>query len=465
MSANAINIQKGIFSYDPFAQDLLKYLYETISRKEEAGQDLTVLEQGVLERIRNRGDSNSKEISQISSLLDQAYQILESADTWDQEHEDLNVVLEKVVFLGAREGAFKNYFSILEESICDLLTLDFSSKLKYTDAIDDKRNLLNYIAASLNMIIETLEPAVVSRKVLNTFISDFPQLVLFVTDVNKRIRFLSGSAENLLGVKSSDIVGKSITDFLNADIDLSACERDGIISRDSIEIKGVNQNHILHDLTVRKALEDPMEVTEYIYILKDTIKNDDDGSPERNDQLGLINQIIGAAECLRKSANDDQKFFVDTIIQKAWELRDDIGGSIKESLKELPDGYDYIYINEIVERIASSTMKEAGSFKWEFENTFEGDFYSRPGMFAYLVQNLLLSSLHFEATTVQFKIEGWGDGGISMRFVDNAIEAESTENAFTKIIDSIVEALGGELEKPDNNCIIIKLPKTVQEIS
>ena len=464
MSKKGINTQKGIFSYDPFAQDLIKEIYESLRDKVDSGQTLSIFEQDVMERILNRGDANTKEITHISSLLDQAYQILDSADTWDKEHEELNEVLEKVVFLGAREGAFKNYFSILEESICDLLTLDFSSKLKYTDTINDKRNLLNYVAASLNMIIETLEPAVVSRKVLNTFISDFPQLVVFVTDVNKKIRFLSGNAENLLGVKSFEVVGKPITQFMDADIDLSVCERGGTISRDRVELKGINQNHILNDLSVRKALEDPMEVTEYIYILKDTNKNDDKSSAT-NDQLGCINQIIGAAEYLKKSATEDQKFFVDTILTKAWELRDDIGGSIKESLLELPDGYDYIYINEIIERIAEATMKEAGSFDWEFVNTFEGDFYSRPGMFAYLVQNLLLSSLHFEATAVQLKIEEWNSGGISMRFVDNAIGSKDAENAFTKIIVSIVEALGGELEKPDHSCIVIRLPKTVQEIS
>ncbi|MDN5201255.1 hypothetical protein QQ008_07775 [Fulvivirgaceae bacterium BMA10] len=199
--------------------------------------------------------------------------------------------------------------------------------------------------------------------------------------------------------------------------------------------------------------------------MKDTNKNENNGSLSRNDQLGCINLIIGAAECLKKSATDDQQFFVDTIIQKAWELRDDIGGAIKETLSELPDGYDYIYINEIVERIVSSTKMEAGSFEWDFENNYEGDFYSRPGIFAYLIQNLLLCSLHFEATKIQLRIDNWDNRGISMQITDNATieETNVTDNAFSKIIDTIVEALEGIIEKPNNNCVIIRLPNSIQK--
>ncbi|MDN5201256.1 hypothetical protein QQ008_07780 [Fulvivirgaceae bacterium BMA10] len=51
MSTDSINIQKDMFSYDSFAQDLIKDLYETIGYKEETGRDLTVLEQNILSNM------------------------------------------------------------------------------------------------------------------------------------------------------------------------------------------------------------------------------------------------------------------------------------------------------------------------------------------------------------------------------------------------------------------------------
>jgi hypothetical protein len=147
---------------------------------------------------------------EMNLLLEQAYGILKNQDSsWSFKDEELYSLLERVIFLKARENTFREFFDKMEEVIESISRLDFSKRAPLSEISLDKRNILNYAVMCLNIIAEKMESSVVSAKVVNAFCSEMPATIVIVTDKNGTIRFINNLGEGLFGKRSLH-VGKSI---------------------------------------------------------------------------------------------------------------------------------------------------------------------------------------------------------------------------------------------------------------
>ena len=174
---------KRIKSSDPVAQSILSDLYTALLKKKST-KELETFEKkfikAVEENYLQKRDSNEEKVKR---LIEEAQSILNSTVTWDKSHNELHSALEKIVFLGIGDKEFEGFFENFEKSVSSILQLDFSLKAPFTDTTTgDKRNLINYISAALNMIIEKLETSIISRKSLNSILTSYPDSIIIVTD-------------------------------------------------------------------------------------------------------------------------------------------------------------------------------------------------------------------------------------------------------------------------------------------
>lgn len=259
-------IIKGI---DPVSVNLLRQIYAAL--KDRSVENLDFLERcwvaGIERTYTNKQDFDH---NLMESILSQATEILNEDIKWDSKRERFYTVLEKIVFLKAREDVFKEFFDNVEASISAAMQLDFSKKIPLTNIVsNEKANILNYAATMLNMLLETMEYSVVSTKAVNAALSAIPGIVTIVTDKKGNIRFISDLGERILGVQHNDMIGMPIGEVIeNFSVIEEKLKEKGFVRRTKIRIQMNGQESVPAILNVPKLYKNWKEIEEVVYTLK-----------------------------------------------------------------------------------------------------------------------------------------------------------------------------------------------------
>ena len=352
--------------------------------------------------------------TQILSLLKQAQDILNQKSYWSPKDEEFYEVLEKIIFLRARENTFKEFFEDMETAVLSTLQLDFSKKASLSNITKDKRNLFNYASLSLNMIIEKMETSVVSVKAVNNMFSELPGTAVIVTDKNLSIRFINELGEKLVDTDRSELMGKSI--------DILFKESKEIIKKLSLKkpVKKINVNLIsLTDnslipvtLTVPKPIEDLSEIEEFIFIAKinscDKIDKVFDLTQESHNKLAPLNSITGIAELLKKRLIDkDSETLIDLLEKSVNSLRQNSEETLKAIKNNHYESNKKIDINQLVNDILDSLKFTDGFNEIKFEKNIDcrNILYSNARLVHSILFNLIHNAIRYRKKTGANKVE------------------------------------------------------------
>ena len=210
---------------------------------------------------------------EMNLLLEQVYGILQNQkNSWSPKNEELYSLLERVIFLKARENTFRDFFDNMEDVIESLSKLDFSKRVPISEVSLDKRNLFNYAVMCLNIIAEKMESSVVSMKAVNTLCSMLPETIAIVTNNTGVIRFINETGEKQLGKRSLHI-GKSIS-LLFPDFEktMKSFGTNEIKNRPVKLISNYAPKRTLQFLlTIPKPYTDSTEIEEIVYLFNSSI--------------------------------------------------------------------------------------------------------------------------------------------------------------------------------------------------
>ncbi len=250
-----------IFGSDPLATERLKQIYAAL--KDRSSERLDLSEKIWVEDIERSYKA------QMKTLMEQVYEILyQKEEAWDSNDEELYSLLERVIFLKARESTFREFFDMMEDVIKSASQLDFSKRAPLSEISKDKRNLFNYAVMCLNIIVEKMESSVVSMKAVNTMLSSLPETFMIVTDNKGVIRFVSELGEKVLDLKRNEFIGKSIyllmEDYTQITDELS---KTGTIKNRQTNLLTAGQEKRIVPvfLSVPKPYKDRTEIEEIVY--------------------------------------------------------------------------------------------------------------------------------------------------------------------------------------------------------
>src|SRR5579872_5825832 len=204
------NIIKGI---DPVSIGLLKQMYAALK---DRGDNLGLYEKvwvKEIERIYSDKDTyDSYFINGLDTLLKQALKILGDNDApWDIREEELYSVFQKLLFLKARDGLFKDFFDNIEQTILSAVQLDFSKRASLTKIGDNQENIFSYAAVMLNTLLETLERSVISSDAVNMMLEQIPGAIIIITDKNEKIKFISKLGARVFKGDEEGLIGQPLT--------------------------------------------------------------------------------------------------------------------------------------------------------------------------------------------------------------------------------------------------------------
>lgn len=204
-------------SYQETALFLVDVLYKHYTDQRRYGtKPLTILEESFIDAvdIAKQNDSVMAE-NEAGELLEEAYRILAQKPEWDVEEQQLYEMLEKIILLGTKKGSLRQVFEDIGEITASMMELDFSKRLNVPEGLMNGKNLLNYIGLSLNMVNEELEAKAMPKSVCSDIIATVANTaVVFATDVNGKLTFVSNFAYSILGIDRDDMELPRIEDLL-----------------------------------------------------------------------------------------------------------------------------------------------------------------------------------------------------------------------------------------------------------
>lgn len=436
------NKDKQIISSDPVAQSILSDLYAALLKKKST-QDLETFEKEFIRTVEeNYLQKRDNDEEKVKRLIEEAQSILDST-AWNKSHTELHSALEKIVFLGIGDKEFEGFFENFEKSVSSILQLDFSLKAPFTDINGNKKNLINYISAALNMIIEKLEASVVSRKSLNSILASYPYSIIIVTDEKGSIRFINDIGETMLNLDYSDIIGVHIGELINEyDKVGDHLKQDQSYFEVSFS-KGQNDGQRYY-LSTPKVVKHQSEVTELVYVISNTtgtgIGNPFDFSLDSEKMIVPLNLIIVKAHHLQKAlTNEDHKVMLKKVYDSAWFLKEQTQGTLVSLAKNLPNEYEPVNFKELVdETITQSRPMQKHEVDFVLTIPKGVNFVSSPTMIGSLFKNLVSNSLKFmggqTAPKIAIEVIDRKHKGVSIIVTDNGIgiSREDQEKFFEK---------------------------------
>ena len=207
------NIIKGV---DPIAVSLLKQMYQALK---DRGANLNTYERvwvDQIEKIYSDKETFSKFfLGGLDTLLNQAYEILgNQRSSWDKNEEDLYTLYQKILFLKARDGAFKGKFDEIEVSIFSALQLDFSKRISHTKIGNSQENIFTYAAVMLNMLFEKLEHSVVSTALVDNILNQMPGILVLLSDKRGKIKYANDEFFRVVKIDQAKGLKKMVSDFI-----------------------------------------------------------------------------------------------------------------------------------------------------------------------------------------------------------------------------------------------------------
>lgn len=392
---------------------------------------------------------------QTKLLIEKVYEILNQKEViWDKHDEELYSLLERVIFLKARETSFRDFFDNMENVIEAASRLDFSKRVPMFDTSVDKRNIFNYAVMVLNIIVEKMETSVVSMKAINTMLSTIPETIMIVTDNTGVIRFVNDLGEKTLGLNKNEYLGKSVY-LLIDDHDKISKEfsiAGELVNRRVNLIVPIKEKKIISVfLTIPKPYKEKTEIEEIVYSItlnnhkqKSQVK-EFDLSQEMHDKVAPLNTILGAASVLKKFINKDSERLVDAIIITAQKVKTDTTDALN-AINSRFDNFSeksFISISELIEQVIYSlTFNEGFSeIKFDVNVACKKDFFTSPKLLHSVFQNLISNAIKYRRKSkpfIKISVTENSNTGLLITISDNGIGISAADQ--NKLFDKAFQA-------------------------
>lgn len=411
--------------------DILRQIYAGL--KDKSYEKLGLLERSWIQGI----EKTYKD--QVKLLMEQVYEILyQKEEVWDPADDELYSLLERVIFLKARESSFQDFFDNMEDVIEAASQLDFSKRVPLSEISKDKRNLFNYAVMCLNILVEKMETSVVSMKAVNTMLSSMPGTVMIVTDNKGVIRFVNDLGEKMLGLKKNEYLGKSVYLLINDHKQISKEYSDAgelINRRVNLITPGKEKKIIPVFLTIPKPYKDHTEIEEIVYSISIDNKLQDGDEKEFNltqelhDKVAPLNTIIGAATVLSQRIIDkDGKKLVQAIISSAQKVKT----NTTDALTAVSVGSSnfsevlLVDISGMVTQILDSLKMNEGFDEMEFDVDvdYANDLFANPKLIYSILQNLISNAIKYrgeDKPSVRISVRDLSKTELLIRINDNGI--------------------------------------------
>ncbi len=423
-----------IFSIlDTVSTDLVKQMDTALKDKDLENRD--VLEQNGLTGI--------EEVyrTQMKTLMEQVYEVLnQKEELWDPSDDELYSLLERIVFLKARENTFSSFFDSIEDVIAAASQLDFSKRVPLFEISKDKRNLFNYAVMCLNILVEKMETSVVSMKAVNTMLSSMPDTIMIVTDKNGVIRFVNDSGEKLLGLKKNEYLSKSIYLLLEEHEQISkeyAADKQLTNRPVNLIIPGQDKKITPALLTIPKSYNDHTEIEEIVYSIsiddkpQNVAEKEFNLTQELHDKVAPLNTIIGAATVLSYQINDDDHDgikLVQVIVNSAEKIKADTTDSLNAINTGSNNFADFVLvdISKKVHQILDSLRLNEGfnEMQFDIDIAYDNNFYANPKLLHSIFQNLISNAIKYRGKTAPFvgiSVRNSSKDELLVKITDNGI--------------------------------------------
>lgn len=432
-----------IFGNDP-SIDILKQIYAAL--KDRSIENLDISERAWVHGIEKAYKD------QVKVLMEQVYEILhQKEEMWDTRDEELYSLLERVIFLKARESTFHDFFDNMENVIEAASQLDFSKRVPLSEISKDKRNLFNYAVMCLNILVEKMETSVVSMKAVNTMLSSMPGTMMIVTDKNGVIRFVNDLGEKILGLKKNEFLGKSVYLLIDDHKQISKEYSDaGELKNRKVNLitPGKNKKAVPVFLTIPKPYKDHTEIEEIVYSitidnkLQDTQEKEFNFTQELHDKVAPLNTIIGAATVLSQRIIDkDGKKLVQAIITSAQKVKTnatDALNSINAGSSNFSE-ISLVDVSGLVTQILDSIKLNEGfdEMNFDVDIDYENDLFANPKLIYSILQNLISNAIKYRCKnkpSVRISVRDLSRTELLIRINDNGIgiDESAQEHLFDK---------------------------------
>jgi hypothetical protein len=398
------------FEIQSRATDLVKEMYTALKKQKTK---LTQDQQVWMNKVENMYEKNRiTESDFICSILENTYHYLNQTGKWNEIDDRAYEMLEKIVFLKSKGGAFKDFVDNVEKAIRSTLSLDFSNKASLCDEKFDDRNILNYITFALNMVIEKIETSMVSIKVINTMLTAPPKSAFIVTDTKGCIRFINTVGESLLGIQHNEFLYKSVYSLFNMDTDLirHAVEQSSNLQDVTVQL-ALDENHIPILLTTVHTNTEEDEIEEVVFIIKTReqmekdLKTKQSMKKPQEDKIAPLNSISEMLHLLKSKSNDIDSQHLITFLEESIDI-------IKKDsrhhngVEDSENKSDLVNIEFMLERIIEGLRFNEGFNEVQFHKdiSHEHDLYSDPVLIYSILQKLITTVINYRRPNKQNKI-------------------------------------------------------------
>lgn len=434
------------FENQSAATDLVKEMYTALKRQKTKLSQEQLVWMGKVESMYGKTKINESDF--ICSILENTYRYLNQTDKWNEIDDRAYEMLEKIVFLKSKGGAFKDFVDNVEKAIRSTLSLDFSKKASLSDGKFDDRNILNYITFALNMVIEKIETSMVSIKVINTMLAAPPKSAFIVTDTKGSIRFINTIGESLLGIQHNEFLYKSIYTLFNSDSELiKKCIEQSADVQDTKVQLALKENDIPILLTTIHTNTEEDEIEEVVFIIKTReqmekdLKTKQSMKKPQEDKIAPLNSISEMLHLLKSKSNDIDSQHLITFLEESIDIIK------KDTRHEDPNDHttgtsDLINIEFMVDRIIEGLRFNEGFNEVVFykDISHEYDLYSDPVLIYSILQKLITTSVnyrrHQKQNKIHFTVRDLSDTTllIILHFTGKEVPQEEFNNLFEKNI-------------------------------
>lgn len=399
---------------DSAASLLVKEMYLTL--KDASSAHLSVEQLIWLKRVENVfGNKSPSQADILHAFLDSAYHYLNKQTQWEERDKKVYEMLEKIIYLQAKQTSFKGFMEGMNATVNSTLTLDFTKKAPISSENLDERNILNYIPFALNMIIEKMETSVVSMKAANNMLYASPGSAVLVTDTKGSIRFINCIGESLLEIKHNEYLGHSINDLFQEHEEIIKRLQDGKseIKNMKVHLELKQEKLPVYIDVHRTSVEDEIEEIIYSINARQVVENEIDRMfdliQESHDKLAPLNSMSGIIHLLRLQLPDQDSqqlisFLDDSVIRlkrNAHETLSDIGTKKNNSKREL------VHIEFIFDNIIKSLAFTEGFDEITFlkDIHYKTNLYSDPKLIYSILQNLISNSIKYRKIGFKNKVQ------------------------------------------------------------
>ena len=394
---------------DPIATNLLKQIYSAL--KDKRPESLSMIELAWVQGIESAyKDKDKIDELQVRTLLEQAVKMLSDTSNWGIDDEDLYAALEKIIFLKSREENFQKFFSTMEDAISSILQLDFSKKVPLSSFTKDSRNVFNYAALSLNMIIEKMETSVISNKAVNSVFAKIPGIAVLVTGTDYKIRFINELSERLIEQSIDEMVGKPVNELIE---DYGEIRKIFEIENEvknklvNLKIPGNNTAKIPLFLTIPTPRKDSSEIGEVVHILRTTTIDSETEkvfnlTQEAHDKIAPINSALGITSILKRRFDDPESEELLGMLERSLNnLKSNAQKTLLAVGVNQPDTIELVDVYNLVSSIKESISYMAG-YKDVYISTritCQKPFYTFQKHLGSIIQNLLTNAIKYRDVT------------------------------------------------------------------